>query len=631
MTTINTETKNSIPNTCTVTITVTGKIILTGEDAKNFDSSKFNLYDHTKGIKELTELKETEILVQEEEKDILFAPIESEKLMYMITGFVCDAETNPLTHSDFEAFKHMLFMIPEKHHMSRVRGKIMYANGNIYVGQINNRVQHGTGTLLKTQSIISGTWQGNTLVPNTKFRIFNKLGSLSGIWLPDEMQVKMESPHARYSGGMKCNNFNFLKHGTGTLCNIKSGSEISGKWHNDDLRFGKYQHNSQKYKGELKDLVPHGSGTSEWADKIVATNSYKTIRCSGKFNNGKFVNGCIDFEKPTKRPNRNPFISYEGECDGYIPNGKGRAVYEDGSKLSGEFKCGSVFDCEGIIQLDENSSMTGKFIRLDNDARKTLKGIGEVVYIISDTEFKGTVCKNNYFKKGRLVNSKCSFTGSFDHYLPVKGVLITPRYKYTGTIGKSAFGCIEWVNYSYNGSVETVMKTAEIKCPNGIIKSFVSCEVSPKGKGIVTFRGIDYQSSWCDGKLAHITTYVNHGSVNIPAKLNGVNDIKYSYEHGLIQSCNIKITKPIDVWTVDDVFAWVFENLKNKMHIYCMRIYEEKINGKALMQLDDNSHHLINIDKTTLILLLAARNEILFKPGGIGAKLTQNHFEKITK
>ena len=80
---------------------------------------------------------------------------------------------------------------------------------------------------------------------------------------------------------------------------------------------------NDKYRGEVKELRPHGQGTSEVADGTIM---------KGKFVNGLFTEGYYKGKLSTG--------TYEGEMKNNRPSGKGKLVLTNGAVAEGEFREG---------------------------------------------------------------------------------------------------------------------------------------------------------------------------------------------------------------------------------------------------------------------------------------------------
>ncbi len=193
------------------------------------------------------------------------------------------------------------------------KGTLTWATGGKYTGEIKDGMMNGTGTFICNNYTYTGQFRDGLIHGKGKF-----IGKKNDIVMPVE---------AKYDGEWK---EGVLVKATGTITNYAgtyTGEFKNGKINGKGTMIFK---NGSSYKGQWENEKMHGEGVYKYADG-------KTD--SGNFKNDRFLGKCIS-----------------GNCT----NGKGTAIWSDGSKYTGEFIEGEKRG-QGIMINADGSKYVGEF------------------------------------------------------------------------------------------------------------------------------------------------------------------------------------------------------------------------------------------------------------------------------
>jgi predicted Ser/Thr protein kinase len=233
-------------------------------------------------------------------------------------------------------------------------GKIMFANGNVYVGEMLNDKRHGRGVF---------TWaDGEKYEGKLKFSFF--IHSFVRSFVHSfARSLRFELGHFE----------NDMRHGQGTYhyengeryegefsCGMKHGQGVF--YFNSKLGRGSFD----VYTGEFKKGLRCGKGEVKFANGNVYIGEFANDKRNG---HGVFIwvsgNRYEGQFRDDKRTGHGTYIwtsggRYAGDFDGDCRSGTGEYFYPDGSRYEGSFKNG-VFDGIGCYHNRNGWTFEGEF------------------------------------------------------------------------------------------------------------------------------------------------------------------------------------------------------------------------------------------------------------------------------
>jgi hypothetical protein len=161
-----------------------------------------------------------------------------------------------------------------------------------------------------------------------------------------------EGPVSKFPDGLYPSGYGGLKQGQGMIL-FPDNSRYEGSFSRGEPNgSGTFTFaNGDRYNGGIQRGVPHGRGNFAFANsgtydgefflgqvKGQGTYTTKNMRCQGQFFSSKLSGrGSCTFAAGTG------YKSYVGEWRGGRPEGRGQAVYSDGTTFSGQFREGKPF------------------------------------------------------------------------------------------------------------------------------------------------------------------------------------------------------------------------------------------------------------------------------------------------
>lgn len=245
------------------------------------------------------------------------------------------------------------------------KGKGVFRDGKVYVGEWKNGVIHGKGEMrYPNGDVYSGEWNNNQICGqgvcqyqdgrkyNGHWKNNQKDGKgvftwpngdkYDGYWVKDQFSGIGTYYYA--DGKKYCGDWlNHKKNGKGIMTWV-NGSSYDGAWENDNISgIGTYTYaDGAKYTGEWKNNKRHGKG-------ILLESNGKSYE--GEWLNGKRSGfGIMTYADGSK---------YEGQWENDLRNGNGILIHASGEKEEGSWKDGKIIlppKEEGII-IPQNVSV----------------------------------------------------------------------------------------------------------------------------------------------------------------------------------------------------------------------------------------------------------------------------------
>lgn len=315
------------------------------------------------------------------------------------------------------------------------RGKIQYADGSFYEGDVVHGIRHGQGKFI--------------FIKNEQ----DKKAVYTGEWADDKIEGKGIMEYldgSKYEGRWK----NGIKDGIGKFVNT-DGNQIEEEWNYGDKTTGSgtfILDDGSEYHGALRDGKRTGYGKckfpwndpenrlsyqGEWLNDVFHGQGIIFLNDKSKFakkQEGEFKDGKMNGNGTTYLTTGSKYIGehkegkfngkgayywvdgtrYEGEFENNDKNGKGSYHWPDGSIYEGEIKHalrhgrGVETTAKGNKYIGEfrDDKMNGEIIEYDRNGREKFRGI----------------MKNSIYFSGKLYEWDIWFEGEFDSYgLPSKG------------------------------------------------------------------------------------------------------------------------------------------------------------------------------------------------------------------
>ena len=223
------------------------------------------------------------------------------------------------------------------------RGKMTYANGDVYDGEWRDGRFHGDGCLTYANGdVYDGVWEDDNRQGLGEMKYAN--GDVyDGEWEDDNRKGFGVMKYANgdvYKGYWN----NGRRHGKGCK-NYANGDEYGGDWKDDKVDGSgiMFYKNSNRYNGAWKDGKYHGEGTF----KVFALmRVYEGQWCNNKLPSGRM---------------ENIFGVYEGTFCGLDRDGSGKMTYDRGGVYSGEWKHDKRHGKCEHIEPEFNGRFQGKF------------------------------------------------------------------------------------------------------------------------------------------------------------------------------------------------------------------------------------------------------------------------------
>jgi len=379
-------------------------------------------------------------------------------------------------------------------------GYINYENGNIYVGQLNQKKRNGYGIILYlNKNEYEGEWkndkkEGNGIMKYNNGEIYN------GKWKDDIfINGKIEFNNGEIYDGDWNNNkregYGKMTYKNGDIYEgnyINNKREINGKmtynnkdiydgdWNNDKREgHGKMTYNNGDiYDGDWNNDKREGHGKMTYKNGDIYEGDWKNNEKNGKGKiyykdnkilEGFFVDGIKNGEMKITIKNIG-YLQINFIYD--IMNEKGIFYYENGDKLDGYFNKnynpihGKLIYKNGEIyegKLDENNKRKGKGIMrynngeiYDGDWNNDMKEGEGILYLNNDdyTIIKDIIFDNNDLDNLFNLNLKYSFyKGSFKKNLKNGEGILYMNNKNIFLNGDLFFKGIFKNNYKYNGTL----------------------------------------------------------------------------------------------------------------------------------------------------------------------------------
>ncbi|CAG9328936.1 unnamed protein product [Blepharisma stoltei] len=317
-------------------------------------------------------------------------------------------------------------------------GNFMFASGESYQGNFVRGLREDYGTFKGHRYLYKGEFKKDRFHGYGKIK-FPDDSTFEGLWNKGKMKNGTYNWNSGwvYKGEMLNNKFD----GTGKLI-FPDGSKHKGTWKSGKLcGEGKITNNEglvikgvfnegqiqgegmlecrdYKYNGEIKNLLPHGTGIIEW----INGNEY-----SGKFFEGKMHGeGCLKentgdtytgtFNMNIKHERGKIKFAdggvYEGEISNGEFHGKGVLYYPEGheyKKYEGLFEDG-VFHKEGILEYSNGSIYRGEW----EMGEKNGKGI----FKTSEFIYEGGFYEGKFNGFGEYRNGKAFCLGTWINGVP---------------------------------------------------------------------------------------------------------------------------------------------------------------------------------------------------------------------
>lgn len=227
-------------------------------------------------------------------------------------------------------------------------GKFRYENGDIYIGQFENRQSDGQGVCMyKNGMKYIGSWKAGKI--EGEGRMYLQNGSVKqGIWKDNKFD--REGSNGCISGN--CQN------GYGIFL-FDDGSKYLGVFENGvpTVQGTVFYEDGSKYVGEWKNRKRNGKGTLFAPDGLVKDGIWQGDELVG---NAKSAKGCVE---GNCKNGEGVYVysdntRYEGNFQGSVAHGKGTCFYADGDMYSGEWK-NHNFDGYGTMYINDGTILKG--------------------------------------------------------------------------------------------------------------------------------------------------------------------------------------------------------------------------------------------------------------------------------
>lgn len=303
-------------------------------------------------------------------------------------------------------------------------GKILYKNGDVYQGEIEENKRNGFGVFSSGKDekrfYYEGGWE-NDRCSGFGEAEFVEGWYYSGNWLDNafEGHGTLTAENFRYSGNWKGGK----KNGFGTL--LIGESRFDGEFKDDRLHGEGVMNyaNGDVYDGEWSFSCHEGYGEYYWADGSCYLGEWEDnlqngdgifVFPSGERYEGSFLDGNFS--------GKGIFVFSENErYEGYFKenrkNGQGKYSFSDGSIYEGEFKNDKI-DGQGKYSFPDGSFYTGAFF----DGKPHGKGSLSIPDENGFTVFISTVWNGNQIPESgtMLFSNGDEFVGKFDKGIPTE-------------------------------------------------------------------------------------------------------------------------------------------------------------------------------------------------------------------
>lgn len=227
-------------------------------------------------------------------------------------------------------------------------GVMIYANGEKYVGEFDNKKRHGQGVyFLSNGDKYVGTWKNNEY--SGEGRLYKRDGVIeSGIWA-DSRLVKMQENISRCLTGNCKNGFSAYL--------FDNGTKVVGMFQNGkpDGQVAVFYPNGAKYVGDFNNFKKEGLGILSHPDGLIEEGFWKNDAYSGAAKSRK---GCIegDCDEGFGKYVYGDYTTYIGNFSGSYAHGEGECYYSDGDYYKGEWQAhhfhgrGTMYYSDGTVQ-----------------------------------------------------------------------------------------------------------------------------------------------------------------------------------------------------------------------------------------------------------------------------------------
>ncbi|MGB1121034.1 MAG: caspase family protein [Saprospiraceae bacterium] len=227
-------------------------------------------------------------------------------------------------------------------------GVMVYANGEKYVGEFDNRKRHGQGVyFLSNGDKYVGSWKHDKY--NGEGRLYRRDGSVqAGIWSNNILTKYHDKTSGCLTGD--CNN------GYGVYL-LEDGTKVVGIFQNGrpDGQVAVFYTNGSKYVGDFATFKKEGTGILSHPDGLIEEGFWKNDAYAGAEKSGK---GCIegDCNNGFGKYVYDDYTKYIGNFAGSYAHGYGECYYSDGDYYKGEWQAhhfhgkGTIYYADGTIQ-----------------------------------------------------------------------------------------------------------------------------------------------------------------------------------------------------------------------------------------------------------------------------------------